>query len=174
MTENANTLLKRKIQLLFQAIKLTAKTTGTNCTKASAVLTSEHICRIKANTISLMEINPAASVMKNSMFFKSGFTSYVRESCLLRSPLPFFTASPTQHLPISDGCRAPAKPTPTDPPRPLSSRWHQGKNPSHYSLIIGYSHLEVYKLRRVKQEREVWRPLTLEGRSKQVSRLDLY
>lgn len=90
---------------------MTARTTGTNCTKASTILTSEDICRMKANTISLMHTNPVASVMKISMFFKSGFTSYVQENHLLHSPLSFVTALPTGHLPISDGCRATAKPT---------------------------------------------------------------
>lgn len=128
---NANTLLKRKTELLFQAIKLTARTTATDCTKASTIRTSEHICRIEANVISLMDANPVASVRKISLFFSSGFTSYVRENRLLRSPLPFFTALPTRHLPTSDGCRAAAKPTAAQPPRR-----HQGKS-ARYSLIIG-------------------------------------
>lgn len=44
--ENANTLLKKKIKLLFEAIELTRRTTVANCTKASAILTSEHVCRL--------------------------------------------------------------------------------------------------------------------------------
>lgn len=93
-------MLKREIELLFQATELTAGTKGTNCT---SVLTSENICRIKANIINLMNTNPAASVMETSVFSRGGFNSYIQGNCSI--PLP---SSPCFNLHgTSQSCCAP-------------------------------------------------------------------
>lgn len=102
-------MLKREIELLFQATELTAGTKGTNYT---SVLTSENICRIKANIINLMNTNPEASVMETSVFSRRGFNSYIQGNCSI--PLPSSPCfKPPRHLPE---LLCPPNPPQRDPP----------------------------------------------------------